>query len=169
VAGESQTGKGSIALPLIRPSATFSRKGRRGYVAKENNMRHPVRYAVRIACLALLTALPLAGCISVEERRAMIDTQDDADCRSYGARPGTPAYIKCRTDVRQARAAESEARRPVIVASPVVVDPFWGPFGGPVIGGTIVRGPIIGGPIIGGPGPFGPRYCRDTPWGVRCY
>ncbi|MGL4727283.1 MAG: hypothetical protein ACRCWO_00875 [Bosea sp. (in: a-proteobacteria)] len=117
-----------------------------------------MKHAVRIACLALIAALPLAGCISVEERRAMIDAQDDADCRSYGARPGTPAYIKCRTDVRQARAAESEARRPVVVAAPVVVDPFWGPFGGPVIGGPVLR------PY----GPFGPRYCRNTPWGVRC-
>lgn len=97
------------------------------------------------ALLALIAALPLAGCISVEERRAMIDAQDDADCRSFGTRPGTQTYVKCRTDLRQARAQELEARRPVVVAAPVLVDPFWGP------------------------GPFGPRFCRSTPWGVRCY
>ncbi len=100
------------------------------------------------ACLALIATLPLAGCISIEEQRAMIDAQDDADCRSFGAKPGTPAYIKCRTDLRQARAQEFEARRPVLVAAPVIApvyDPFWGP------------------------GPLGPRFCRSTPWGVRCY
>jgi hypothetical protein len=106
-----------------------------------------MKHAARLAFVALIAALPLAGCISVEERRAMIEAQDDADCRSYGAKPGTPAYIKCRTDLRQARAQELEARRPVVVAAPVIApvyDPFWG-------------------------GPFGPRFCRSTPWGVRCY
>ncbi len=110
-----------------------------------------MKHAARLALLAFLAALPLAGCVSVEERRAMIEAQDDADCRNYGAKPGTQTYVKCRTDLRQARAQEAEARRPVIVSSPVVApfDPFWGP--------AVIAGPI------------GPRFCRNTPWGIRCY
>jgi hypothetical protein len=107
------------------------------------------RFAV-LAGLALIAALPLAGCISVEERRAITDAQDDADCRNFGAKPGTQTYVRCRTDLRQARAQEAEARRPVVVSTSVVApfDPFWGPsFGGPV----------------------GPRFCRNTAWGLRCY
>jgi len=36
-----------------------------------------------------------------DERRA---AEDDASCQSYGARPGTDAYIACRTAKAQTRA-----------------------------------------------------------------
>jgi hypothetical protein len=39
-----------------------------------------------------LCALLLTGCVSVEERRA----QDDSQCQSYGAEPGSEAYVQCR-------------------------------------------------------------------------
>jgi len=39
-----------------------------------------------------ICALLLSGCVSVEERRAM----DDSQCQSYGAEPGTEAYVQCR-------------------------------------------------------------------------
>ena len=84
--------------------------------------------------------LALSGCISVEEARAQRNAVDDADCRSYGARPGTDGYVRCRTDLQRNRSIEQEARRPVIVAAG-----FGDPF-------------------------FAPRpYCRPTPFGLRCY
>jgi hypothetical protein len=119
----------------------------------DGNMEAPMKRFAVFASLALIAALPLAGCISVEERRAITEAQDDADCRNFGAKPGTATYVRCRTDLRQARAQEAEARRPVVVSTSVVApfDPFWGPsFVGPV-------------------GPVGPRFCRNTAWGLRCY
>jgi hypothetical protein len=87
-------------------------------------------------------ALTLAGCQTIEERRAEIDRQDDARCIAYGAKRGTPGYTQCRLDLDRNRAIEAQARRPVVVG-----------IGGP--GVSIGWG-------IGG-------YCRSTPWGVRCY
>ncbi len=92
--------------------------------------------------VTLFVMLTLAGCQTIEERRAEIDRQDDARCIAYGARRGTPAYTNCRLELDRNRALEAQARRPVVVG---VGGPIWG-FGW----------------SIGG-------YCRHTPWGVRCY
>ena len=116
----------------------------------DGKMETVMKHAVCIkntGCLALLglAALALSGCISVEEARAQRDAFDDAECRNFGARPGTDAYVRCRTDLQRNRAIESEARRPVVVTS-VWGDPFFGP--------SFVS-----------PHP----YCRPTPFGLRCY
>jgi hypothetical protein len=91
--------------------------------------------------LAFLTCLiiPLAGCQTIEERRAEINRQDDARCQEFGTKRGMPAYTQCRIELDRTRAIEVQSRRPVVIG----VGPVWG-------GG------------IGG-------YCRSTPWGVRCY
>ncbi len=102
---------------------------------------------------ALALGAGLAGCQTLEERRAAQDARDDADCRSYGARPGSPDYIRCRTELRRVRAEEE---RPVVVQT---VRPA------PII----VGGPVFGRPPIFGPDPFGPRICRRTPFGVDCW
>jgi hypothetical protein len=94
----------------------------------------------RILISTALT-LTLAGCQTIEERRAELDRADDARCQDFGARRGTPAYTNCRLELDRNRAIEAQARRPVVVG----VGPVWG------VG--------IG---VGG-------YCRSTPWGVRCY
>jgi len=44
---------------------------------------------------AIFLALLLAGCQTTEERLAA----DDAQCRSYGAKPGDQAYIACRMNL----------------------------------------------------------------------
>jgi hypothetical protein len=86
-------------------------------------------------------AFALAGCQTVEEARAQRNAVDDADCRSYGAKPGSEAYVRCRTELQRNRAIENEARRPVVVTTGFYSDPF-----------------------------FAPRpYCRPTPFGLRCY
>lgn len=46
---------------------------------------------------AVLLILPLGGCFqSAAERQAEIAAKDDMECRSYGAQPGSPAYVHCR-------------------------------------------------------------------------
>ena len=47
---------------------------------------------MRKLILAACSALALGGCVTAEEMAA----QDDHDCRSYGAGPGSSAYFQCR-------------------------------------------------------------------------
>jgi hypothetical protein len=93
---------------------------------------------VMIAALLAVATLG-AGCQTLEERRAAEAAADAADCRSFGARPGTPEYVRCRTELRRVRA---EAERPVVVQ-------------------TIRPAPVFG--------PFGPSFCRRTVFGVECF
>jgi hypothetical protein len=59
-----------------------------------------------------LAALVLSGCAEYEARKqaaaqaqaAAIDTDEDGVCRSYGAVPGTTAYIQCRMNISNQRA-----------------------------------------------------------------
>jgi hypothetical protein len=67
--------------------------------------------------LIFLAALALAGCQTVAERQAQERAEDDLFCQEIGAKRGTPAYIKCRTDLVQARAVEAQAARPVVVTT----------------------------------------------------
>ena len=93
-----------------------------------------------LACLTLI----LAGCQTIEERRAEVDRFDNARCLEFGAKRGTPGYTQCRIELERNRAIESQPRQTVLVG------------GGPVFGGGVVFG--------------GPRgFCRPTPFGVRCY
>lgn len=62
-----------------------------------------------IAACAL--ALTLAACASEQERQAQaqaqaaaIEANDDAKCQSYGAAPGSQAYIQCRMNLDNQRA-----------------------------------------------------------------
>jgi outer membrane biogenesis lipoprotein LolB len=63
-----------------------------------------------VACIAALT---LAGCAEYEARQqeranaqaAAMNANDDAQCQSYGAAPGSPAYIQCRMNLDNQRAA----------------------------------------------------------------
>jgi hypothetical protein len=93
---------------------------------------------IRIALIAA-AALALAGCQTIEERRTQIASEDDAACRSYGARPGSAVYVQCRTNLSQVRATEEAARRPVIVQRLGVE------FG------------------------YGTPFCRRTAFGLRCW
>jgi hypothetical protein len=55
----------------------------------------------------LLGALLLAGCQTTEERIAADDTQ----CRSYGTKPGDPAYVQCRMNLDNNRAQIKASER----------------------------------------------------------
>jgi hypothetical protein len=71
----------------------------------------------------LFVAVVVAGCA---ERRAEIvakrAAEDDAKCVSYGAKPGDPAYVQCRTQLdaarTQANAIEAAAPPPAPYTPP---------------------------------------------------
>jgi hypothetical protein len=63
----------------------------------------------------VLTAL-LQGCVSAEKRetrataeRTRIAAEEDAQCRSYGAEPGTQPYFQCRMALHQQKTAIAAA------------------------------------------------------------
>jgi len=64
---------------------------------------------------ALLALLVLSGCASRQE----IAMDDDATCQSYGAAPGSPAYMQCRMQRDGIRQQGAEARRTAILAQPM--------------------------------------------------
>ena len=57
--------------------------------------------------IALTLALALAGCITAEEQMAQAKARNNAEdnqkCLSYGAQPGSPAYVSCRAQLDSAR------------------------------------------------------------------
>lgn len=57
---------------------------------------------MRIVAVVVL-GLSLGGCLTTEERIAERSAKDDQKCQSYGARPGTDAYINCRAQLDSAR------------------------------------------------------------------
>jgi hypothetical protein len=50
---------------------------------------------------AVMLMLTLGGCVTDAE------SIDDDQCRSYGTRPGEPAYVACRTQLDTARTGRS--------------------------------------------------------------
>lgn len=70
---------------------------------------------------AALLALLLGGCAQMEEIRqqglAMQSgppRDDDAQCQSFGAIPGTPAYINCRTQLASQSNMEDANKRNMV-------------------------------------------------------
>jgi len=59
---------------------------------------------------AVLLALLLSGCASRQEIAAV----DDADCTSYGAPVGSPAYFQCRMMKDQQHNADAARRQAAI-------------------------------------------------------
>lgn len=62
-----------------------------------------------IAATVLLTAL--AGCASHDPDPAQIAVNQDAQCQSYGAKPGSDAYVQCRVNLANQQNQANEARR----------------------------------------------------------
>jgi hypothetical protein len=65
------------------------------------------------SALMIFAALALTSCVSREQlaeraaaARAEIAYQDDVQCQSYGARPGSDAYVACRMNAANARQAQ---------------------------------------------------------------
>ncbi len=51
----------------------------------------------------LAVSLSLGGCLTSEQLIAERNAKDDQKCQSYGARPGTDAYVNCRAQLDSAR------------------------------------------------------------------
>jgi hypothetical protein len=64
-----------------------------------------------IAAMAVLAVvalvISLSGCQTTEERVAA----DDRQCQSYGVQPGSPAYVQCRMNLDNNRAAVKASER----------------------------------------------------------
>lgn len=69
-------------------------------------------------------ALGLSGCLTAEEQAAQTATRDDAVCQSYGAKPGSDAYVLCRSGRQHDRVSIEAAQ---ISAAPFVVAPVYTP------------------------------------------
>ncbi len=63
-----------------------------------------------IAC-----SLALASCQTASERRAEQDAEDHLTCNEYGAKRGSDAYVRCRTDLQRNRELRYANRSPVFV------------------------------------------------------
>jgi len=68
----------------------------------------------RVLLIVVAATLPLGACMTAAEQQAQaraIAASDDAACRRAGAKPGTPAYVKCRENRKNQRAiAQTEAQ-----------------------------------------------------------
>jgi hypothetical protein len=77
--------------------------------------RHMMTHFSRLLSIVAVATLPLGACMSTAEQQAQaraIAANDDAACRSAGAKPGTPPYVKCREDKSNRRAiAQREGDR----------------------------------------------------------
>jgi hypothetical protein len=65
---------------------------------------------------AIVCLLFLCGCIT--DNPQSLAQQDDATCRSYGAVPGSDAYVNCRMQRDNTRQQGEALRRAAIIASP---------------------------------------------------
>lgn len=78
---------------------------------------------MRLIIAPVAAALMLAGCAEYEARQqaeaqaAYIaqEAQDDAQCRSYGAQPGSPSYVQCRMNISNQRANVSANDRAIVL------------------------------------------------------
>jgi hypothetical protein len=76
--------------------------------------------ALALRCLPI--ALMVTGCgiipgyrerldAALAAQQAAIDNADDAQCRQYGARPGSDGYVACRMNLANNRQAADAARQ----------------------------------------------------------
>ena len=65
--------------------------------------------------IAIITLILLTGCA---EYRAYLAAEDDAKCKSYGAKVGEPAYVACRASMDAARTQADAIGAAAIVSAP---------------------------------------------------
>jgi hypothetical protein len=61
--------------------------------------------------LLLLLGVTLTGCVTAEERMRAQIARQDAECKSWGAEPGSQKYMPCRAIISQREAAQEELQR----------------------------------------------------------
>src|SRR5580692_4136177 len=95
--------------------------------------------------LALTLATLLSGCMTSEDRAAAVIAADDDQCRSYGAQPWTPAYVRCRLAISERRQESAAFLAGVTLGQAPPPD-------GPLV---LMAPPT---PIVVGPQPLHARY-----------
>jgi len=70
---------------------------------------------------AILLAASLAGCVTAEEQARQVALQD-SKCRSYGAVPGSSAYVQCRAQLDAAQ-TQAQATLDAVPPAPGIVYP----------------------------------------------
>jgi hypothetical protein len=68
--------------------------------------------------VVLAVALAMSGCVTPQEREAMQTRADDASCQSYGAKPGSPEYVQCRTAKSQQHEMANATMAAAVISSP---------------------------------------------------
>jgi hypothetical protein len=71
------------------------------------------------ATVVFVALLSLAGCTSHGPTRDYVGEADDAKCRSYGAKPGTDAYVACRSRIGAARENNNSAESDYLLSQSV--------------------------------------------------
>jgi hypothetical protein len=75
--------------------------------------------------LLMLFVLVLAGCQSDQEamskQREVTSKTQDGQCRSFGAKPGTSDYIRCRENLYAANAQRRQMAAAILLSRPVAV------------------------------------------------
>lgn len=61
--------------------------------------------------VATVLIAALAGCADHQSDPAQAAVSDDAKCQSYGATPGSDAYVQCRVSLANQQNRANEARR----------------------------------------------------------
>lgn len=73
---------------------------------------------MRAAFTLLAIGMLLSGCLTAQERALQLSAADDDACRSYGAAPGSDAYVQCRTTKSQQHEMAAAAVRAAIIGAP---------------------------------------------------
>lgn len=81
---------------------------------------------MRGVVVVVAAAMALGGCIRAERHKqelAEASGKEDAFCREIGARPGSDAYVNCRTSMRsellRKHASENARAREGVVCTPI--------------------------------------------------
>lgn len=68
--------------------------------------------------------LALSGCAQYQQEQAELrDAGEDNQCQSYGAKPGTDAYIQCRMNLSNQQAANRRAVIGAVLANQAASQP----------------------------------------------
>ena len=77
---------------------------------------------MRFIAIVIACGLCLAGCADYQARQQaeaaaqarQIAANDDARCQGYGAKPGSDAYVSCRMNIDNQRAAADNVNRAIV-------------------------------------------------------
>lgn len=75
-------------------------------------------------CAVIALAVALSGCAEYQAERAQaMADNDDAQCQSYGAQPGSQPYIQCRMNLDNQRAQMRTAIVSQMLSRPAAAAP----------------------------------------------